>query len=58
MELYFMELNVFCILHKVLYHKNSKMRFLGNHDNGQIDHFLRLQYASFEPCPGYICDCF
>ena len=30
----------FCDLHKVLHHKNSKMRFLWNRDNEKIDRIL------------------
>ena len=29
--------HVLCVLHKVLYCKNSKMRFLWHHSNGKID---------------------
>ena len=30
------------VLHKVLYHKNSKMRFLWHHNNGKVDLILQL----------------
>ena len=40
----------FCVLHKVLYRENSKMRFLWKCDNGKIDCTLQSQYAEFEPC--------
>ena len=33
------------ILHKVLYHKNGKIRFLWPHNNGKIDCIFQLQYS-------------
>ena len=31
----------FCVLHKVLYRQNSKMRFLWNCDDGKVDRISR-----------------
>ena len=33
-----------CFLGKVLYHENSKMRFLWHRDNVKIDHISRSRY--------------
>ena len=37
-------------LHKVLYRKNTKMKFLWHHDNRKIDQILQSRHDSFEPC--------
>ena len=37
--------HVFCVLHKVSYCKNNKIRFLWNHDNGKIDCISGWWYA-------------
>ena len=47
----------FCVLHKVLYHGNSKLRFLWNCDNAKIDCISQFEYTKFKPWPGFICGC-
>lgn len=38
-----------CVLHKVLYQKNHKMRFLWQSNNGKIGHILQLQTLNLNP---------
>ena len=38
-----------CVLHKVLYQKNHKMRFLWQSSNGKIGHILQLQTLYLNP---------
>ena len=39
----------FCVLHIVLYHKNSKMIFLWHHNKRKIDYISQSWYAQFKP---------
>ena len=39
----------FCVLHKVLYCENSKMKFLWNCNNAKIDCILQSGYTNLNP---------
>ena len=43
---------MFC---KVLYHKNTNMRFLWHHNNVKIDCISQLRYAQFKPWRDIMC---